>query len=359
MLQSGRANWILMIIALWAAFTLPLLPRHKSVKDVSTELPASDPFEISGIVVDPGNGQVADAHVWLHAQARLRRAERVVLAQADTDTDGRFTVVASSQVLASGIDLRAVAVGQDGRIGWWEQFAGQVPRQLEIRLQGVTTFSGQVLSSTGQPASRVRIVPRTAVIDEDGLEHFHHLPPELSKRLAATTDAQGKFAISGVPQATYLFLDIEAGVSGRLSCQAQTSQPVSIRIPALGKLSGRFVWKDATRKPFEAAEVELFKDCCPASPEPGQALLSFSADTRIKSDGTFEFARVPVGEYFVQVAPGQRQFVGPKAFPVMITDQASFTHVEIPVLSSQEPAKALAKPEVHFPRSVFDPVPLK
>lgn len=358
MWNANRVNWALAIIVIWAAFSLPMLPHSKLVKDASTELPVSDPFEIPGVVVDPDGLRVAHAHVWLHTQARLRRAERIVLAQADTDADGRFILVLSSQALASGIDLRLAAIGRDGRIGCWEQFAGQVPRRLEIQLQKVATFSGQVLSPTGRPVLRIRIVPRTVVID-DGVEHFHHLPPELSERLTAATDEEGKFAISGVPQAAYLFFDIEAGASGRLSCQAQASQPVNIHIPAMGKLSGRFVWKDATRKPFHTAEMELFNDCCSAMPEPGQAPLAFSADTLIKSDGTFEFARVPVGEYFMQVAPGQRQFVAPKALPVVILDQVSATHFEIPVIPNREATNAEAKPKFRSLRSAFDPVQFK
>lgn len=323
------------------------------------EVASSKPFEISGIVVGPDDVRVAHAQVWLHAQARIRRADRIVLAKAETDVDGGFTLVAPSHALTSGIDVRAASIGNDGRIGWWELFAGQVPQRLEIRLHGVATFFGQVLSSTGHPLSGVRIVPRTAVVDDDGFEHFHHLPPELSEQLTTTTNDQGKFAISGIPEASYLFFDIEMGVSGRLACQAQTSQPVSIRTPALGRLSGRFVWKDATRKPFHAADVELFEDCCGSTPEPGQGLLSFSADTRIKPDGTFEFARVPAGEYFVQVVPGQRHFVGPNVFPVVITDQVSFTHVEIPVVPNRESAKALMKFEARSPRSIFDPIPME
>lgn len=360
MSNSSRTNWILAVAAICGAFALPPPSRESPRVRVAVERHEDEPFTISGSVVDPLASPVAHARVWLHAQARLRHPERIVLAQAETDDAGAFTLVTSSQSLARSIDLRAAAVGGDGRIGWWEQFAGQVPQRLALRLQGVTSFSGQVSSSASHPLAGIRIVPRTAEIDEDGIEHFHHLPPELSERLTATTDASGKFTIPSVPEVSSLLFDLDVKVTGRVSCRAQTSQPVSIRIPELGRFSGRFFWADSTRQErFQPAEVELFEECCFDTPEPGQALLSFMSHTRIQADGSFEFRRVPVGEYLVQVTPGEGQFVSPKAFRVVVTDQVLFTHVAIPVRPNREAAKPVGSPARNSLRSVFDPLATK
>lgn len=142
MSSLSRTNWILTIAAIWGAFALPILPRDNPPAKAPVELPRSEPFVISGVVIDPAGVQVAHARVWLHAQARLRRAERVVLALAETDAAGAFALVAPAEALASSIDLRAATVDEEGRIGWWEQFAGQVPRRLKLQLQDVTSFTG-------------------------------------------------------------------------------------------------------------------------------------------------------------------------------------------------------------------------
>lgn len=357
MLISSRVSCVLALIALGCAFKV-----LTTSPDVSPAMPPdvksfsqTETTTVPGIVVDAQGLPVARARVWMDVQTELgSRGGRTLLAKAETDDKGEFTLFLRCNAVAHYIDLRATVHSQDGLIGWWNDPFDRIPRSLKLTLRNVMSFSGKVSSSAGQPLQGVRLTPRTVEFQNDIFEDFHHLPSELRADLTVSTDALGQFTFEKIPEALSLFFDINAEAHGTFGAMAQLAQPISIRLSPLGRLTGKLQWIETSRSSkVPPTQVSLFdRLCCPDMPEPGSVLLRFNGYTPTKADGSFDFSNVPAGDYRLRVISDQG-LAGPKDVMVSVSEQVVVIHVVIPIHTTRQQTKPVRRLPDHTP-SVFD-----
>ena len=202
---------------------------------------------------------------------------------------------------------------------------------LALLLQGApavkgTVVSGQLQLRDGAPAVAVRVAaiaaPPPNIRPADGQNYYASQPPVS----AALTDAKGQFRLANVPPGRYY---IVAGIVGHGTFHPGTTD-----------IDAATIVTTTTDAPLEGVNFRM--TTAPGSivrgrivPAPfagtqERAVLSGVTvgdlvDVPVNGDGTFEFGRIPNGEYFLSLIA---QPPGLPAKPFRVTDQ-DVTTVEL------------------------------
>jgi hypothetical protein len=201
-----------------------------------------------------------------------------------------------------------------------------------LLLQGVpaakgTIVSGQVLLQDGSPAVAVRVAAITApppnIRPADGQNYYASQPPVSS----ALTDAKGQFRLANVPPGRFY---IVAGIVGHGTFHPGTTDIDSATIvTTVADAPVNGVDFRMTTAPGSIVRGRVVPP--PFADTQERAVLSGVTvgdlvDVPVNSDGTFEFGRIPGGEYFLSLIA---QPPGLPAKPFQIANQDTVS-IELP-----------------------------
>jgi protocatechuate 3,4-dioxygenase beta subunit len=189
-----------------------------------------------GVVVTPEGQPVARAEVWVVA-SNLPQA----LATAKTDKEGRFTVTYRYLDRMEGLPQIVVRDGQ-GRLGWspylYSEADAEIPLRIELR--SVTQTTGRILADN-KPLAGVKISVRQLYgKTESPSREMLPLPAFLSEQFTTTTDAQGRFTLTGVVAGGNLLADLAVPTYSRFQVYWSVSKPLEISLRAAARLEGTF-----------------------------------------------------------------------------------------------------------------------
>lgn len=203
-----------------------------------------------------------------------------------------------------------------------------------VLLQGPATsasavIEGQVRMRDGVPAAAVRVAaipaPRENVSPADGQNYYATQTPTA----VSFTDGDGRYRLA-VPAGRYL---VVAGLIGRGTFYRSTTE--IDRAEALTVTDGRAANIDLTLQSFPGARV-----AGRITPPPADGVREYAAlasvalgempEVPVREDGSFDFGRVPLGDYLLYVSPnppGQTSL----AFRVEQRDMTTLEFVRPPV----------------------------
>ena len=156
----------------------------------------------SGRVVDPEGRPVAGVTV---SAIGRNWADPAVTASATTGPDGRFVVAGAWKL--EELDLRYLALfarAPDGRCGWITTVWREQPatQDLILELGEPANIAARLVDQEGKPLADIPVAPD--ILDrsrrEEGMYDEVVLPRSLAGPLATRTDADGRFAIKGIPR---------------------------------------------------------------------------------------------------------------------------------------------------------------
>ena len=181
------------------------------------------------------------------------------------------------------------------------------------------TVTGQLQLQNGAPAEAVRIAAITApppnIRPADGQNYYASQPPVS----VALTDARGRFQLANVPPGRYY---IVAGIIGHATFYPATTD---IDASTIVTTTAGGTLDNINIRMLTAPGSRVRGRITPA-PLPGfseRAVLSGVTvgdlvDVPVGADGSFEFGRIPTGEYFLSLIP---QPPGLVATSFRVTDQ--------------------------------------
>lgn len=181
---------------------------------------------------------------------------------------------------------------------------------LTLLLQAATSptatpryaIAGRVQTSTGMPAAAVRIAalpaPRENVRVAEGQNYYATQQP-----VAVTvSDSNGRYRLTNVPAGRYLII---AGLVGSGTFLPATTDIDSARAITVEK--GNVDGADITLITFPGARVAGRVTPPPAGIQEWATLagvrLGELLEVPVRTDGTFEFGRLPPGDYLLSISP--------------------------------------------------------
>jgi len=261
------------------------------------------PVAITGRVVDQAGEPVAGAEL------RFVLQDPTELVRVQTDAHGAFSWewdgerALSGTVTARAPGLAAGAASLDVR----------GPRPLLIRLAPEAKLRGAVRDGAGRPVARARIVlgaftPASAKADDfASVIWFYPDPP-----IPATTDADGRFEMGGVPMGATVHLRIKAdgfatwvpwSVRDDFSLIAGTEQDYEIDLKP-----GGFVEGTVTQDGQPVAGVEVFAGAVRGSVEGDEAITDAQGRYRLAHLGEATF-NIMLDEVDGLVAPAHESVI--------------------------------------------------
>jgi hypothetical protein len=183
---------------------------------------------------------------------------------------------------------------------------------------GGGAVTGQLQMGDGSPAAAVRVVaiqaPPPNIRPTDGQNYFVTQPPV---RVALTDDG-GRFTLPNLPAGRYY---IVAGVTGQATYYPATTDIEGASVVTLAGSNVEGI--NFKLLAFPGSRVRGRITPPPAAATPERAVLSGVnlgelIEVPIRSDGAFEFGRVPRGSYLLSVFPSPP---GLASLPFRIADQ--------------------------------------
>lgn len=165
-------------------------------------------------------------------------------------------------------------------------------------------ISGQVLLRDGSPVAAVRVAaiaaPPPNIRPADGQNYYASVPPAS----VTLTDANGRYRLTNVPAGRFY---VVAGIIGHATFHPTTTDIDAATIvtttagDALEAIDVRMLTEPGARVTGRITPP-------PFADTPERAVLSGVAvgdvvDTPVSADGSFDFGRIPQGEYFVSLIP--------------------------------------------------------
>lgn len=265
-LASGSEHWVL--VARHDDFPGALVPRVEQIAPdgdgvVHADLVLADGVACSGIVRLPDGAPAAGATVELHQEPDVGQPVCVSFEKrATTGADGRFVVPGLKRT------GHQVFVEMEGcaPIRTTHDLAANAVAPLELRLEPGGDVPGILLGRDGRPVEGADV---------------HGFVREPFASRAATTDAEGRFVLRGLPLRGRL--ELRAGAHAK--AEVELPQPsVTLRAPPLVAL---------------ALEVRAEEDDRPLAPPGGVTIIApgFSTYAPLEADGTIRRPDMPAGHY--------------------------------------------------------------
>ena len=292
---------------------------------------ATDP---SGRVLDPNGKGVPGAQVW--AIGRTWETPGVS-AQGTTDAEGHFALPGAWKL--GELNLRYLSVfarARDGRCGWiatvWRNQPGG--DDLAIELGEVGEVSGRIIDQTGKPITgcvlKVDSLDRSP--GKPGVFDAIRIAAQVSKNDSATTDADGRFVLKGIPKGARIQVELRGDGLGEQEVAWMSTTPVTITLDRrLGSLTGRFTLPDA-RGISGSVKLALQSELPRGNKTLPPLRIHVSRTITVGTSGSFQFAGLPPGAYSLMPEFGpDAPFSASPTSPIDLKPGDSISNVEIPL----------------------------
>jgi hypothetical protein len=252
---------------------------------------------------------LADAEITV---GKLKAQEEYdVVASTRADASGHFEL---KHVPAGTFRISISAANHVTRVVGYEEFGANTLRQHVVKLASPITAAGTVKDTLGHPLAGVK-VRAASTMALDGCGYI------LPAKQIATTDAQGRFELAGLPEGYFqLFASDDSHqpvdalhVFGPPlnGMPAKRYPDLTVTMTSTGSIKVKVVTADG--RPVANVNVSVR----PA----GMIVGSWGGSAMVRADGTFDFSRVPPGQYFLTVGtpnPSAAPDADPKATRVEV-----------------------------------------
>ena len=244
----------------------------------------ADGSAVAGDVFDMATSKpVAGARVVLAREAP--RDQWTDVAATRADVDGRFQLRAAP---AGTFGVLASADGYAPRVLGYVQLRGDTYKRFTASLSATVMVAGVAVDTVGKPVAGAD-VRADAVTGEDGRGYV------LPRYARGTTDAQGRFRLTGLPRGHLQLFGNAAHYAGLdvFKLYPVPAEGLTVRLTATGSIRGRVV--DGAGRPAGKGNVNVSGLVAPAEEQLGR----WSGGANTAADGTFHIEDVPPGEYVV------------------------------------------------------------
>lgn len=256
----------------------------------------------------PGGGAVLRVDVYDMATGKPVAGARVVVAaiydtvrgrpaapekvtEATSDATGRVEI---TRLPAGNYRLTFGADGYAARMFRRDRLGERACKQLTVELARAAVLEGRVTDTEGKPLKDVRVAP-VNIMALNGLGYKGPDEP------GVTTDADGRFALTGLPTG---YVQLRAAADGYHFSDLFTihdvpGTEVQVRLGRAGAIRISVTDKEGRAlSRYEGNEVLV-----EVEPKGGSKIGLWSGSAKVKDDGTFEFNHVPPGQYRVRSHP--------------------------------------------------------
>ncbi len=312
-------------------------PQRKAETTVSQPAPTSfdppDKLMIRGRVLAPDGRSIHGAKLYLAPSIGYLKRPYPSSEQATTGRDGRFQIaVQDSKFVIQTATVTAAAVGYG--VAWAEVPAGSPRGELTLQLVDDAPITGQIVDAEGKPVqgATLRVVRVNAAQKEDltpwleaakskkgyasELEQRYLPRFTLSPSLDSTTDAEGRFRLTGIGRDRLVVVQLDGPniASQHLHILTRPGEMILIRDePSLDisyygagfrhragltrPIVGIVRDKD-TKRPL--AGIAVRSDKLPGSPFRGEDLLQTTTD----AEGRYRLTGMPKVDDLAGLGPG-------------------------------------------------------
>ena len=302
-----------------------VVPEKVRVVDQRKGARAARPAEgvVRGEVYDMATGQVvAGAQVAILPVGRDERWNRFLrgtggkakppgegVGRSATDESGRFEI---HKIPAGRFKIHIGAKGFATRIHGYYDNAGKTQHEFVAELCPEASISGVVTDSAGNPLPGVNVAAANAL----GIDGLSYWCPDAAP---ATTDAAGRFKVTGLPKG-YVQIRCRGKslhqVSSRHELHGVPAKDMALVMARCGIVRGTVV---ADEKKLRAGRIHVR-----IAPAGGERVGQYGGSARCGADGRFEFKGVPPGRYLVTTRMDRHTGeADPGAVPITLEEGAT------------------------------------
>ncbi len=220
---------------------------------VSVAAHAQDgPEMFAGTVLDADGQPVAGAAVWLTTEGWVGQTQPSVLAQTETDAEGRFEF-GDFPPPPTHSGAYNICAHKQGYAFAWTNRLRRDDAALRLVLEPAALLPGTVLDPQGDPVAGIRpqvsFLVRQPGFDPLAISGYGSSSvlapaPELSELMVSASDAAGQFALRHLPAGVDVTLKVEQEgyASQRISrhwAQLMSGEPIEVRLEKPGAIRGR------------------------------------------------------------------------------------------------------------------------
>lgn len=265
-----------------------------------------DPL-VLGVVEGPDGAPVAGARLWLVGGSY---SAPETLGETVSQEDGSFAFTDLSDEEAAG-QLNVWARRDGVGVGWFNGLYNHKRKPLTVRLRETADFRGRLADADGQPIAGAAVTPTILYSTRLGGSDMSYskLTDDVLPDGPIKTDANGEFAVRGLPSAGSMTARVSADSLGEFSIAWNLGASVTTRLPSPGSIRGRVEWPegvDLSNLPDEdrLGTVRLYSharydaDGAETTEAAETAYrVNFSDELPLASDGRFACEHAPAGEY--------------------------------------------------------------
>jgi protocatechuate 3,4-dioxygenase beta subunit len=253
---------------------------------------------LAGQVLDPGGRPVAGVRIRSDLIVlKPRREVKLDEARTTTDDQGRFELRGVAKLDKQRVLRRLVFEHPEFAIGWFKPYWHRDvdPAQIRITLVSPTTVGGLVTDEQGRPVAGAAVEASLQYFSEGA---YGYLQMTRENRMAATTDARGKFAFEKIPEGARLHISVfhptyatfrtEDGYQGSTHPIKAGDRSVGVELAPGGTIRGRLV---RGGKPLDWKRVQI------KAALPGTTDLAAYTETDVQ--GRFTLTGLSSGQYVV------------------------------------------------------------
>ena len=261
------------------------------------------PVAIVGTVRDPFGQAVEGAKAWLVFGDGDNLDPPL---QTSSNSEGRIAFPeADEERLKTGRSVTVIARDDAQRLGWRRLSTASLGRDFEVRLRVGSDTTGQVVNADGRPVAGAKLTCETFFVPHTtSPESSADLFPELAANYAATTDAEGKFALSLTPTGVHVRCRLSAPGFADSKVVLQAGEPARIRVSEPGSITGRFIFPDGAKRSAFEYRLEIASQAEP-SEKPDAVHVVQSQVAVVDAEGGFRFDGLLPARYVISPVENQ------------------------------------------------------
>ena len=214
---------------------------------VSANLLAQDdptPY-LSGTVETSENEPAANAKVWLVGRVDLNDYEKPpeVFSQTVCNLDGEyvFDLDNAEELFKHSYSLTVWASNESGDLGWQQGLREFEQKPLTIRLKPTKVLSGRLVDGAGKPIVNAKVVPTmlAELSFDQTTRSLATYPKESKAKSTSTTDAEGRFKLTGIPSVGSVWCDVGAAELPKITLTMNASESITVKLDAGPALTGK------------------------------------------------------------------------------------------------------------------------